>query len=1347
MKQTAEQSAIVDADVNEDLLVVAGAGSGKTMTMTSRIIALIRRGVPSEQILGLTFTRKAASELQSRVGAAVIRRDQGRGASAVDPERNFLKPTVSTYDAFFQSIVRQYGLLVGMDQDTRPLSSAGAYQLASQVVADHLDLIFPAGASAQDGQSDDLGSATFSTTVNRVLGLTGAVTTSMISSDCPDFDQAVERIRAWDRAFVDRADQLIGDQPVPDAEPTVSLSPPKRSKKETDEHFQGKIKAFRDKRQSIRLYRVDAMRRAVLTREKLLTLVQDYQRAKRQANMAEFGDFTLAAFQLVDRFPSISAQLRRRYSHVFLDEYQDTSTTQALLLAAIFHPQRLKKNQGSADQAPGRSAVTAVGDPFQSIYAWRGASPGAFRTFQAQFGMLADRPASGSGPLSGVTAFGRSQDQDPLTLSRTFRNSSWVLKAANQLTVPLRHRGQESRSEAELREVDVARLRPREDADPGTVGLLGYRTGGQEIDGVVRFALRARELYGNQGDAPHVAVLFRSKAALPRYREALEAAGLSCQVVGYSSLFDRPEVMDLRALLSLICDHTDSDSLMRLLASARFGMDAADLSALASLAARVNEDSQYRALVRAGLVESDPDPRRRREDLHRYRDQVPNDVFLVDLLLRDDLPDLLKSSGLSARGRALAAEAARVICQVQAESSAPLRQVVIAAIRALDLDVDLVLARSLANPGHPLEPSQAKAGIQALLDQVDVYLSELPQGLGPSLHGFVSWLSSLDQSPEMPTDGDDRHADVALMTVHQAKGLEWDAVAVVGLKRGSFPSSQGDRLTVKPASDQPVVQSPDGPVYQYNCTARTWLVDPQSVPVPVRADAMILPRFPHDAPLGADPEDLLGRLDLACLEEEAMGLSRESGLDDQARPVHADAIAPSQREQYGRRLLDDERRLIYVAATRARHDLLLTFSQDSQAESAALNTPAPDPDKASNFWTELVEELFQEEPDAVKLERSEDAQEGVPTPPLGVFVGEHAQSYRQSIVDRALEEVDQVAARDGERDQALWPPMLSARTRQALNRSAAWVRAGEPGDPAVDEDGDDGLYANAVRVLQVSTGRLGVADDQLLTDLDLLRRTGRRILGHGARSVTAIQAGSAEGNPKMERDYWQGLVRPIPQVASPQAEAGTRFHDWARRFILPEIFAPEGLVDLPDQAAPADLLDGPLGPGAMAERARMLAGLDQERESLDPKADPVQARLLIWEQRLADSDWAQRTPVWVERPIVAVLAGQIVKGKLDAVFTGGLDPDRPDLRYTIVDWKTGSRPHGEESTNRRLVQLDFYRLLLSRLQGIGLSTIDACLYYVSEDRSQDRLIRARARTEEEILASLAEGIPEQSDED
>ena len=79
--------------------------------------------------------------------------------------------------------------------------------------------------------------------------------------------------------------------------------------------------------------------------------------------MAEFSDFTIAASSAYRALPSSDERTRRRYSHVLLDEYQDTSTTQAALLAALFHV-----------DASRRSAVNAVGDPFQSIYAWRGAS-------------------------------------------------------------------------------------------------------------------------------------------------------------------------------------------------------------------------------------------------------------------------------------------------------------------------------------------------------------------------------------------------------------------------------------------------------------------------------------------------------------------------------------------------------------------------------------------------------------------------------------------------------------------------------------------------------------------------------------------------------------------------------------------------------------------------------------------------------------------------------------------------------------------------------------------------------------------------------------------------------------
>ena len=124
--------------------------------------------------------------------------------------------------------------------------------------------------------------------------------------------------------------------------------------------------------------------------------------------------------------------------------------------------------------------------------------------------------------------------------------------------------------------------------------------------------------------------------------------------------------------------------------------------------------------------------------------------------------------------------------------------------------------------------------------------------------------------------------------------------------------------------------------------------------------------------------------------------------------------------------------------------------------------------------------------------------------------------------------------------------------------------------------------------------------------------------------------------------------------------------------------------------------------------------------------------------------------MWAERQIVASipqLGGIIVNGKLDAVFKGGLNPDDDAKRYTIVDWKTGRRPVGSGDVERKLVQLDLYRLLLSVIEGIPLDAIDATLYYVSEADESARELHALDKTEREILAELNLGIPEQSDDD
>ena len=132
------------------------------------------------------------------------------------------------------------------------------------------------------------------------------------------------------------------------------------------------MREYRAQCHQLCVYKTAQLAGTARKRDLLLDLVADYHAEKRALNMAEFSDFTIAAFQLVTRFPSIGATYRKRYTHVLLDEYQDTSTTQAALLTALFH----------ADSTH-RSAVNAVGDPFQSIYAWRGASPGAFRMLQA----------------------------------------------------------------------------------------------------------------------------------------------------------------------------------------------------------------------------------------------------------------------------------------------------------------------------------------------------------------------------------------------------------------------------------------------------------------------------------------------------------------------------------------------------------------------------------------------------------------------------------------------------------------------------------------------------------------------------------------------------------------------------------------------------------------------------------------------------------------------------------------------------------------------------------------------------------------------------------------------------
>src|SRR4051812_32839221 len=144
---TDEQAAVIEAPL-APTVVIAGAGSGKTETMAARVVWLIANGlVAPDSVLGLTFTRKAAAELGTRIRKRlaqwrrVLERDAGGDAAATEQLAQLLagEPTVLTYAAYAGRLVAEHAMRVGVEPDARLISPAVGWQLADQVSRNHPD--------------------------------------------------------------------------------------------------------------------------------------------------------------------------------------------------------------------------------------------------------------------------------------------------------------------------------------------------------------------------------------------------------------------------------------------------------------------------------------------------------------------------------------------------------------------------------------------------------------------------------------------------------------------------------------------------------------------------------------------------------------------------------------------------------------------------------------------------------------------------------------------------------------------------------------------------------------------------------------------------------------------------------------------------------------------------------------------------------------------------------------------------------------------------------------------------------------------------------------------------------
>ncbi|OLL75843.1 ATP-dependent DNA helicase [Pseudonocardia sp. Ae168_Ps1] len=1038
---TAEQAAVIAAPAGP-ALVVAGAGAGKTETMAARVVWLVATGrVLPEQVLGLTFTRKAAQQLGTRVRSRLRRLAGSRMLDDLDPtgaRRAALlagEPTVSTYHAYAGRLVGEHALRLPAEPANRLLGPTATWQLAHRVVS----------TWAADLEIDRVPA----TVTGYLLSLAGELGEHLVEP------ADVERLTA----------RML---------PVLEHAPPgKRQRAEPSAGYKARIAGQR-------------------MRLELLPLIEEFARRKQAEQAMDFSDQMALAARIAEADPEVGRIERGQYRAVLLDEYQDTGHAQRVLLRALFG---VPPGLAPEPEEPEHRSVTAVGDPCQSIYGWRGASAGNLARFRTDF----PTPSGGPAPVHGLLT--------------SFRNPAEVLALANRVSEPLR---------TAPGAVRVGELRPLDGAGPGDVRAALLPDVAAEIAWAADGIASRWHAGADEGEPPTAAVLVRRRSDMDALAAALRDRRVPVEVVGLGGLLSTPEVRDLVSALRVVTDPLAGPSAVRLLTGPRWRLGIADLAALWQRARELVPSRPAR-----------PGPLGPEElALGALPGDEAEQAGLADALDDPGEPDRYSQAGFDRIRRI-----GRELSHLRARAAAPLTDLVADVERTLLLDVE-----TMARPGPT-----GRAHLDAFADVVADFAAGADV---PSLPALLDYLDTAEQAEEGLTPGEvevspDR---VQILTVHAAKGLEWEIVAVPHLVAQVFPGRK---------------------------MSGSWLKDPSDLPVPLRGDADDLPGLDLPPP-GADRKQV------------------EQALDD-----HDDAL--------DERRLAEERRLFYVALTRAEHTLLV-----SGHRWPATGERPKDP---SVFLTELAEIL--EGPGGSEVGALE-----VWAPPPEADTGNPALGVERTAqwpLDPFGDRADDVRAgadlvRAELRARAPRRPRRSRRS--STDQLALELPEPGPAEPAPDvpdAEGDPESWAADVDVL--------LAERAAAKERPTVALPGRL-------SVSRLIELADDPDALAVR-----LRRPVPLPPNPHARRGTAFHAW-----LEQRFGAERLLDIDELPGAAD-------------------------ESVTSESDA--AELAELQAAFEASEWADRKPVDVEVSFETVLAGVAVRGRMDAVFAD------PDGGWTVVDWKTG----------------------------------------------------------------------------
>lgn len=961
---TDQQEKVITAPL-KPTLVVAGAGSGKTATMSARVTYLVASGqVDPSQVLGLTFTRKATHELRERienrlgqlyhypgwtpsstrsnaaaqVSGGLSTADSssaagGIGAASSSQDQDLTavagEATVATYNSFAGSLVREWGLEVGLETDTAVLTPASSWQIMYELMENW-------------GQEFEEPFSSLDSATELALQVANSLNENLLS--------------------VDEARELMAD-------------------------LGQNLKDLRSVRGAAKA--IDAKSLPAMTKRiQVLDLVERYIDYKRENSLVDFGDQVALACRIVtdERVgPRVIAQYRDRFKAVLLDEFQDTSVAQTILLSSLF----------------AGCGVVAVGDPNQAIYGWRGASSAALGQFHRHF-------SNGAGPV--------------LQLSTAWRNDPQILQAANRISDPLRASGQ----------VKVEKLVKR----PGVGDERGKVWAARVQDGLAEAELIAKFLAQRWSPSKSMAVLCRTRSQFTPIVAALIERGIPVEVVGLGGLLDVPEVADVRALMSVALDPTSADRLMRLIDLV--GIDAADLDVVWSFAREL-----VNARASAGSSGAEP--------------------LLAEPLLAEALSEIVVNFGafeafckkyacaLSLAGLYQAKRLGRILQEANGAANLEPVDFISWAERALGLDVEAAARVDVNEVG-----ARALAALRA---QATSFKAQNPEAGAQVFLGWLNAAQDQERGLELP-EVEPAPGAVQVLTVHASKGLEWDIVVVPGLVEANFPSYRS-----RPKED-------------YTVLANSWITQVSEFPHTLRRDYDSLPPCPF------------------------IGLSPQAGKDAIL------AAGEEYRSELGKWEVAEERRLAYVAYTRARSQLLLTTSHY-----AALSKT---PKMTSRFLKELersqmVQFLADDERDDDLSNRALDQS--------SVSVWPHQLD--------ALASLEEPGVADAPGQAVLGKQAgLSLRLRAAALVSAAGGCQG----------------AGSEEALQIPEGLAPQLDDWwrqarlLLQERQIRQENGQEIVLPSHLAATAMAKVGKE-------DFIMSLRRPLPPPPSKAARLGTAFHE------------------------------------------------------------------------------------------------------------------------------------------------------------------------------------------------------------